>query len=222
MTVKRLKNLYAQMNGLQIKKIVQINNEIIDENYRNFLDNFELKNEHKDYLMKLGLSDMDVVIHGYKSQPFGSGILIPIRNHKNLIFALTARNDRQLFHPPYRLFHAFGNPVIFELNTPLFHFATIGKPIKREFVSEIVLTVGELQANIMSEQTDVPVVGIHASFVGDVPESEAGILTEAFPHLESVKIALGSNNRIQIANFLKSLKNLGIASKTTRNTKQSI
>jgi hypothetical protein len=169
--------------------LLYASDQIIDEHYRAFLGVFDLKDKHRAELIRQGLSYPATEIHGYKSMPFGSGILIPIRNSKSQITALIARPDvPKTGKPEYSFISAGARHASIISEVPP-HFATLGKPIKRELVNEIIIIIESvLKANVISETTDTPVVGLSINSEMTFSDSLAEILKEAFPNLQRVNI----------------------------------
>lgn len=118
-----------------------------------------------------------------------TGYLIPIRNRKHQICALQLRRDDNQT-PKYLIISSGWQQSGTPSGAPP-HFATLGKPIKREQVKEIIVTEGALKANISACFVDMPIVGLVS--VSTFNETLPEILKEAYPNLAIVKIAFDSD-----------------------------
>lgn len=114
-----------------------------------------------------------------------TGFLIPIRNRKHEICALTLRRDAEQ-KPKYQIISSPWQPNGTSSGTPP-HFATLGKICRREDIKSVVITEGVLKANVASELSNQPIVGLVS--VTTFNESLPVQLKETFPLLREVKIA---------------------------------
>ncbi len=114
-----------------------------------------------------------------------TGTLIPIRNSKHQICAMTLRRDDDR-SPKYLIISTPWQENGTPSGVPP-HFATLGKIYRRDAIESLIVTEGVLKANVACELADAPVVGLIS--VTTFNETFSVILKEAFPQLQTVKIA---------------------------------
>ncbi|HEY8562823.1 MAG TPA: DUF3854 domain-containing protein [Pyrinomonadaceae bacterium] len=123
---------------------------------------------------------------------FGAtGYLVPIRNFEHKIVALQLRRDDDRA-PKYLMISSADKPRGASSGTPP-HFATLnitneaGHLSYRHMYREAIVTEGALKANIIAAYSNVPTVGLVG--VTCFGEDFGSVLKDAFPNLDTVKIA---------------------------------
>jgi hypothetical protein len=120
-----------------------------------------------------------------------TGFLVPIRDAQHKICALQLRRDDDR-KPKYLMISSSDKPRGASSGTPP-HFATLnvtdenGHLAYRHMFRETIVTEGALKANIIAAYSNTPTVGLVG--VGCFNDSIGQKLKQAFPNLETVKIA---------------------------------